>query len=111
MKATRKAFIEIQKESTESILEFLERTRRTLNAGETYDVLIKRGYVSPCPTTITSSSIAAIYYALKGDIEAAIYSYSAAFNYRSPYGDYVARSQWVKEEVKKLTGIELYVKM
>lgn len=107
MRTTRKAFTELLKQADESILEFLERTRRTLNAGETYDVLVQRGFVSPCPTTITSSSIAAIYYALKGDIEAANYSYSAAFKYHSPMGDPVARRNWVKEEVLKVTGIEL----
>lgn len=91
----------------ESIIKFLETARLLLNSSETYTGLVEKGYLSPCPTTITSSSLSTIYYALKGEIGEANISYAAASNSASPYGDPSARSQWLKDEVFKLTGVEL----
>lgn len=93
----------------ESILEFIELARLLFNSSETYTGLVEKGYLLPCPTMITSSSISAIYYALKGEIGEANISYAAASNSASPYGDPSARSQWLKDEVFKLTGVELAI--
>ena len=90
-----------------SILDYLELARLMFNSSETYTGLVEGGYISPCPTMITSSSISTIYYALKGDRVEANISYSAASNPASPYGDPSARSEWLKSEVFRLTGIEL----
>ncbi len=75
----------------------------SLNAGEVYDHLLKYGYVDRCPTTITSSSIAAFRAYFWGSNEQYEYLKTAAQNYSSPFGCGMLRAIWIATSCKRLT--------
>ena len=89
------------------IIEFMEQSRDALlDSGEIYCEMVERGYLSPCPTSITSSTIGAIFNALIGEIETANSCYAFASNFVGS-GNAVARAEWLKFEILRLTNIEL----
>lgn len=75
----------------------------SLNAGEVYDLLLKYGYVDPCPTTITSSSIAAFRAYIWGTEEQYQCLKTQAQNYSSPFGCGMLRAIWIASSCERLT--------
>ncbi|MEG4032014.1 MULTISPECIES: hypothetical protein [unclassified Microcoleus] len=81
---------------TTSLAEYLTNARETLTAGEIYQDMVDDHLIPPCPTTVTESTMDAIYYHVIGDREVSERSYANASTFTSPHGDPQLRQQWLR---------------
>jgi len=73
-----------------------------LTPGEVYTELVERGLIPPCPTTVTESTVEAIYQRALGNVPASEDAYTIAANFKSPKGDSVQRQRWLREVLDTL---------
>ncbi len=82
--------------------EYIENARKNLLSGEIYQDMVDKGLITECPTTVTDSTMDAIYYRLIGDIEASETAYENAKNHHSQWGNAELRAEWLRNTLDAL---------
>ncbi len=100
--------VKVKKQSAFDILndakyEALSYSDCTSKSRETYDLMIKRGYLDACPTSMTVSSVFALRAVVNNNLEDFNYYLDAAENFPSILdGCGITRSKWIRKMARKL---------
>jgi hypothetical protein len=80
----------------QSISDYISAAREVMTSGELYLDMVEKRLIPECPTTITGSTMDAIYYAATGDQEASERAFETAANFKSQHGDPDVRACWLR---------------
>lgn len=85
-----------------SIADYMTAAREVMTSGEVYQDMVEKRLIPPCPTTITGSTMDAIYYRVIGDQEASERAFKTAANFKSQHGDPEVRACWLRAVLNAL---------